>query len=408
MTVKTVSNNWNVSLQIAASLLEEWSENNPKSSLHKDYLVKGVDRNGNAIITIVPETKVASLTKKLKTSVKVLHGIEKKSESSSRKLRIPEYEESLVIKLELNGGERKMETPQKQIQEVREIKGKDMIPKKNIFIASVTAGTSKSNEHIMKKSIFESSSKKNGSIETKPNVVDKVSTKSPKKSDSFKKESPKKKEMSKNSIASFFGAGKPKATTASNGIQIKSETKSPTTTDEPSPANIKPEVKSSPKLSVESSPKPMKKETASQSLKRTISQINGGSDSSDTENVSKPSTTPSTKIKPTRKRASKTSTNHETGNAKKRSRVMAIVDSDSSDEGEENDAKINNAKNVEIKKGVSTTKSVNSKGIKTEEPSNGQPGKKFKAKRIVSRSYEDEDGFISKISVLLECLFLIF
>lgn len=74
---KLISNNWDVPVNIAASVLGEWiAKQKEHDNFAKEYLVRGTDENSNGLITIVPEKMLIPLKRKLKNVSIMLHSIE--------------------------------------------------------------------------------------------------------------------------------------------------------------------------------------------------------------------------------------------------------------------------------------------------------------------------------------------
>lgn len=52
VNISDVSNNWNISHRDSETLLLEWIETNKNKSLSKEFLIRGVEKNGNCVITV--------------------------------------------------------------------------------------------------------------------------------------------------------------------------------------------------------------------------------------------------------------------------------------------------------------------------------------------------------------------
>lgn len=218
-------------------------------------------------------------------------------------------------------------------------------------------------------------------------TIKKESPPTPKKDSPKAKESPKKKDVkkdpAKNSIATFFNNKtntKPTSTVTQNSppVVTKDEPKTPSKLEETVKIE-KPTSKSATKS---------RKETASDSVKRTLADLcDDGSTSEDDRKII-PST-PQEKIKkPSTKRPRKNDSKKQSqnGNARKRSRIVELEDS-SDDES---------LTDTSTKSPLKLTKAGVENGSSPIAKTNGSPSKRHIAKRVVTRTYEDKDGFIRK------------
>lgn len=52
VNISDVSNNWNISHRDSEAVLLEWIETNKNKTLSKEFLIRGVDKSGNGVITV--------------------------------------------------------------------------------------------------------------------------------------------------------------------------------------------------------------------------------------------------------------------------------------------------------------------------------------------------------------------
>lgn len=52
VNISDVSNNWNISHRDSEAILLEWIETHKKQQLNKEFLIRGVDKSGNCVITV--------------------------------------------------------------------------------------------------------------------------------------------------------------------------------------------------------------------------------------------------------------------------------------------------------------------------------------------------------------------
>lgn len=218
--------------------------------------------------------------------------------------------------------------------------------------------------------------------------------KSPKKV-SPKKESPKEatKPAPAKGIASFFAA-KPATT---NGTKKPEETKkekiSPEVkTEKESPKVVEkkktPETKEEKKKPVSSDKKTKtnKKQENLNSLKRTLDEINGSEESGE-ETI--PGTPQEKKVVQNRKRSRPTKA------TKKEAKRIVVVESSSDEEMEVTPAK----DDVEV---IKEEPEIDVNKNESKKPENGSK-KRCIRKRMVQKTYEDEDGYFSELNLIFVC-----
>lgn len=93
VTLKTVSNNYQVSNVVAKDILSKWLSQNDKKlkDLVKEFLIQGINTKGMPAISVVSESKKDLLEKKWKNFSTWLYSIETKSNSKSLDLP-PKFE----------------------------------------------------------------------------------------------------------------------------------------------------------------------------------------------------------------------------------------------------------------------------------------------------------------------------
>lgn len=57
VNIMDVSNNWNVSHRDSEKLLLDWIAKNKNRRLNSEFLVRGVDKDGNCVITVIRQYK---------------------------------------------------------------------------------------------------------------------------------------------------------------------------------------------------------------------------------------------------------------------------------------------------------------------------------------------------------------
>lgn len=391
-----LSNTWSIPLTEAIARLETFAKKNVDQDLQREFLVRGISKGYTAVVTVVPETRIKAYENKLDSFTKSIFSVSKKRSSFATqtfKLEAPQ-----VINLPLDCGSRPVIVH--VIPDARPAMEKDK--KKNIF---AVPGNSKKAEDV-KKAAPESKStpqEKTPQKQASSPEKGKASSATKKSAEKTVKGKPvAKPQLGKGSIASFFGQ---KA-----AVSPPTEKKAEAERDSPKTDPVKMEVaveeakvqekpkptKKVPKVEPESPkapPPPKAKETPAtdeSSRKRNLSS-DRGSDDKKKKNKSSPE-------EPSSKKAKK---EVKTKKVEKRSRIMAICDSDSSgDEG--TSAKQPQAVSDEEEApavAVKAKKAAKEAEKKASPDENRNPvNKKRKATRKVTKSYQDEDGFIRESS----------
>lgn len=426
MSVKTISNNWDLSAQDSLKLLEKWLElhKNKMNDLNTEYVVRGTSEKGNPVIAVLfslmhPEFLLSSVIiiyffifqqivsykklKKLDTVLakhqKTLYAVE--TSSNSRRLNVSRNIEIKCTNLIL-------------ASELREVKGMPFVPTpatKSLPVKSIpteSASTSNgkvetipsskpqktTNSSASVSTMFANQQKKNDAKVEAQVKVEKTSPTTSGQVAPSVKESPKKKGINKKvvngkgSISSFFNA-KPNvsSTKPQKSIEITSPPSDPEVKKPGSPIESLPVKNREKVIDMSAKEIPKKKlETPLKNRKRTISD-------SDSETIpNTPDTETISQIKKKTKPAAK-KTVKQKPNAKKRSRIIALADSSEEDEPtvEEEPAE----KFIKFDEEDSPKKENTNLTNKTVTQESGVK-KKRKAKRMITQTKEDEDGYMSK------------
>jgi len=189
VNISDVSNNWNISHRDSETVLLEWIETNKKQTLNKEFLIRGVDKSGNCVITVLPENKLDDVQKKFEKFCYSLYSVELASKSNAKRLNVAKLNECKWINLPSKHFERDIVVKPLPIESVKHVE-EPATSKKGI------------------KSMFSaSSSGKKPEVKQEIETVDiKAEKETPKKQSPKKKESVKTPKMAsgKASISSFF------------------------------------------------------------------------------------------------------------------------------------------------------------------------------------------------------------
>lgn len=369
VSVNTISNNWDVPMKQGQELLEEWVELQKGKDFTKEYLIRGIDFSGNCFISIVSDKKLDFVKSKMEKIVCNLYSIE--TSSNSKRLEVQDLVEVKMMNLVIKTEERDQEAipePEPVREEVKPV------------------------VKVIKPSMF-------APVKKEEKASKKVSP---------KKESPKEtlKPVASKGIASFFSA-KPSTTTDSKKTEetkkedVKIEKTIPKVIDKkksPEPKVIEkkktPETKEEKKKPVSSDKKSKtnKKTENLNSLKRTLAEING-SDESDEETI--PGTPQEKKVVQNKKRSRPAkSTKTESKNTKR----IVTVDS-SSDEEMEVTVADDDVEEIKEEPEIDVNKNESKKA------ENGAK-KRCIRKRMVQKTYEDDDGYFSELNQFLLLFFI--
>ncbi|XP_055304890.1 uncharacterized protein LOC129569757 [Sitodiplosis mosellana] len=358
VTVAYISNTWNIPNKDGEVILEKWLKNyTDDRSIVKEYLIRGNDTNGNAIITVIPEKSLAKVEKICPKFTKTLYSIEIGS-INGKSLNVHEPAANKFISLKLNSNPRNVKVHEIVVPQAEKSIKKESEPPKKTNLFGVAA--SKQAEKKEVKTV------KNESGSSKEAKVKEEKT-SPKKQ-SPKKNQPPSKAQSSKSIASFFGSkpssSKSNATKADKSVsEATSKIESVTIKDEPV-------------------------EETSSGTKNTQKRFH--SNTSDSNEDAK-----SAEKKQTKKKMKLEPKSH-------RSRVMQLCDSSSDEESTTNgkdsqDEPMDTEEEVVVKK-EKENKTPSPEKMTSNKVNGSSSGKRrAKVKKTVTRTYEDEDGFINTV-----------
>lgn len=381
-----VANNWNVSLAEGSIRLELFSKKHESEDLYKEFLVRGVASKEKTVITVIPEAKVKAYQNKLDSFSKTLFAVAKRFPCN----KTPYYklEPTKVIRFPLDLGPLKTRAVH-VIPPPRPVMEKEK--KKNIFAAP--AGGSKKAAKAEKKPEAKKSPEEQKPYDATPKkeeTATKASSstkKSPAKRSNAKGKQIPKVQMGKGSISSFFGQKTSPESAAGSATQPKKESP-PSQVQMAKKVEPKKEEKKSPIIQKKSpiAEKPIAKEVADDATrKRNLSSDRGSESDKKNKSMEEPSSKKAKKEVKTKK-------------VEKRSRIMAICDSDSSD-GETPVVGKHGREDSEEEADPKPSKKppMEQKKASPDENRNPAAKKRLKATRKVTKSYEDEDGFIRTV-----------
>lgn len=92
VSLKTISNNWDVPSDVASLVLLKWLDQNQKKvkNLVTEFVVRGSDKIGGYRISVVPVETKDALQTKWTNFCSMLYSVE--SRTNTRKLDLPDYE----------------------------------------------------------------------------------------------------------------------------------------------------------------------------------------------------------------------------------------------------------------------------------------------------------------------------
>ncbi|XP_065073862.1 DNA polymerase delta subunit 3 [Ochlerotatus camptorhynchus] len=404
ISVRSISNNYGLNFLDAVKILQQWlDKNGTKANLVKEFIVRGFDpKQGGAFITVVNEKKLKVVQSKVSRISSVLYAVEVAAESS-RKLVIPEEQEFSVINLPLRSDKRDVHvfTPAANPPPAAAaaVKQESKSKIKSMF----AAGASKPKQESPKPDTVKEEKQSPPAATGKKDTAKATSPqKSPSKGSPSKKKDAKKAVSGKASIASFFsnkpGASKPMPVASagsSAAVEVKKEKESPKEAKEPK----KEERMTNGKR--EDTPR----------WKRMIS------DESDGDDVIP--NTPQAKKEPAKKGGRKTLALKKKGTSKanpsKRSRILQVVDSSEEEEEEEDETRnlsepeerlikfdVDESEDAEMKDDEDAEeKKKKEQQLSPEKPvendSNSLNRKRAKVKKLVTKNYMDEEGYMTTI-----------
>ncbi|XP_031622883.1 DNA polymerase delta subunit 3 [Contarinia nasturtii] len=357
VSLVTISNNWNVPNKDGEIILEKWLKTySGDRKIAKEYLIRGVDLNGNVIITVVSEKNLSKVEKMCPKFTKILYSIEIGS-LNGKSLNITEPASNKYVSLKLKSARRNIKV--NPIIVDKSIKKEVIPPKKANPFGTFQSKASQSKEA------------KPDSASSSKDAKVKEEKVSPKQSSPKKKQPPSKAQQGKSSISSFF-ASKPTSSNASKADKLVAD------------ATVKVE-----KVQIKDEPVDV---NTTNDTKAT--QKRPHSNASDSNDDFKATEKKQTKKKPKLEQKSK------------HSRLMQLCDSSS----EEDEASNNKDRSMDIDDEELVVKKE--KENKTPSPektkSNGTPngsssGKhRAKVKKTITKTYVDEDGFVNTVKEVEE------
>lgn len=368
VTISDVSNNWNMSHRDGEQLLLEWIETNKTKSLSKEFLIRGVRKNGNCVITVLAENKLDSVQKKFDKFSYSLYSVELASQSDANRLHAVKVTDCKWINLPLKHVERDVVVKPLPIPHVEKPTHVEKPPhdekpttsKKDI--QSMFAASKPITKTDVKKETEDGEVKTEKETPIKP---------TPKKKEPAKSQ---KAASGKSAISSFFS----KPSTATTGMKKKemdqsvkkelpSPNNSPNLFDDQSSMDVD---KSEENLTDTNSTEDTKESTTKKNSKRSIIDVDDGSDE-----------IPCT---PQDKKKAKKSTK-KTLEKPKHTRIMKIEDSSDDEESHEEQRKLL-ASPVKEKENKTPPKNESAKATEK----NGRR----KGRKTISRTYKDEEGYL--------------
>ncbi|XP_058059803.1 nucleolar protein dao-5-like [Anopheles bellator] len=376
VTVRQISNTWHIDCRQSVEILQRWIDaQSGKSKLSLEYILRGVDRNGNVFMTLANGEKYAKISQKYPGCTKTLYSVEVHSEV--RPLNITADREFAVIKLRLEPEKRQVDQrpppaslPTQPAVSIKQ--GKK--PARNLF-AKVTPKVAEVKET--------KSSPPSVAIKAEPKTSPPSATKTSPKKPSPKKDQTRKPATGKGAISSFFAAKPVQAAAPKPAVDapVKQESEAPYTKPTTVNGDSVPEQKQE------------------HSRKRTIPD----DDEEDDEAI--PNTPQEEKRVAKKKRASKPALQRKKQtNPSKKSRIYELCDSSSDDEETGGGAEqrkerlvefedLTDEQPMEVQEEQTQQKSV-SPEKPTENDSNSANRTRAKVKKPVVRTYQGEDGYM--------------
>jgi len=355
-----ISNNWNVSQKDSETILLEWSrqwiEKNKNKALVKTFFIRGVDKNGNLVISVAVEEKLNVVKEKFDKFSYSLYSVELASKSKGNHVHIEKLSDCKWVNLPLKHVER------------------DIIVK--------PLPVNQAEEPITAKKIPTIKSEVNDEKTPLENVDIKSEKETPKKKESNKTS---KLATGKASITSFFSKQ------ASTSIDVKKEAKSESN-ESPEQCDSSNMFDHQSSMEVDESKENITNHKAveHQTKEEVVEKGNNKRsiiDVDDDSNDEIPGTPQETK-KP------KNSTKKYAEKSSKHTRIMKLEDS--SDEEDNRDEQMKLLASPVKEKEESKTTPQNDL-VKTTEIN-----LKRKAKKTVSRTFKDEDGYLVTTNEVVE------
>uniref|UniRef100_A0A182PTM4 DNA polymerase delta subunit 3 n=1 Tax=Anopheles epiroticus TaxID=199890 RepID=A0A182PTM4_9DIPT len=392
ITTRRISNTWSLDSKQSLEVLQKWidAQKEPKK-LSKEYVVRGVDRNGNVFITLANEEKLEKLSKTYPKCSKMLYAVEVASDV--RPLNVSNDNEISMITLRLDAQKRQIDhapppTAQPTVQ-AAPVKQEPKPTKPNMFSMATKKPSVKE-----EKQSPPAPAKQPAEVKTEPKTVS--PPKASPKTQSPKKDT-KKTVSGKGSISSFFSS-KPAGSSQSAAATPKA---APVKQEPPSP--------SVPPTAVSAETTASKKESKQKKArKRTITD---DEDATEEEEDVIPNTPQEDKKRADKGKKRNTGKpllqRKKMANPSKKSRLLEICDS-SSDEEEldgRQAAEQRKERLVEFEEEMETEQTVEEKKEEVRKPSlspekpvendsNSVNRNRGKVKKLVTKTYTDEEGYL--------------
>lgn len=366
VTIAFISNNWNIPNKNSEVILEKWLKNyQGDRNIVKEYLIRGTDSNGNVIITIVAEKNLPKADEICPNHTRVLYSVEVGS-TNGKSLKIQESAPNKYKCLKLHSEERnfKRNTNGTAHPIEKSIKKESESTKKSSNFFGTIASKSMQPKDVKPDKDVTKDVKVKDEITSPSKVKTSGQAKSPKQSGQAPAKTVKS-QQGKSSIASFFASKPSTSTTTKAEISVLEAT-----------AKIE-------KVKIKDEPITVDSNGTKNTQKRPHSNASDSNEESKSNDKKQPMPSKKKmKLEP------------------KRSRLLQICDS-SSDEDD-----MSNAKDsvMEVEEEVVVKKEKENKTpspVKSEKKnaniSNDSKKRRVKVKKIVTRTYEDEDGFINTV-----------
>uniref|UniRef100_A0A182Y398 DNA polymerase delta subunit 3 n=2 Tax=Anopheles stephensi TaxID=30069 RepID=A0A182Y398_ANOST len=387
ITTRRISNTWSLDSKQALEVLQKWlEEQKGQKKLAVEYVVRGIDKNGNLFFTLANTERMEKVSKTFPRCTKMLYSVE--IASDVRPLNVVNDNEFSVMNIRLNSEKRQIATAATQNPVPKEAPAKpDPKPSKSNMFAMASKAPPVKEE---KRSPPSTPATPSVSVKAEPKTAS--PPKASPKTQSPKKDTKKAVATGKGAISSFFSA-KPGQSAAAAAAAPKAPIKQ----EPPSPAPIKP---------VEKETKPVKKEEKTR--KRTHTDDDDEATEED-EDVIPNTPQEDRKRADGKKRPNKKPLlqRKKTSNPSKKSRILEICDSSSDDEmdGKEaaeqrrerlvefEDEEMGDEPEKETEQ-EETRKPSLSPEKPVENDSNSVNRNRGKVKKLITKTYTDEKGYL--------------
>ncbi|XP_052867303.1 DNA polymerase delta subunit 3 [Anopheles cruzii] len=382
VTVRRISNTWHIDCRQSVEILQQWIDaQSGKSKLSQEYILRGVDPNGNVFMTLANEEKSAKITQKYHGCSKTLYSVEVHSEV--RPLNVTADREFAVIKLRLEPEKRQLDQrpppaalPTQSAVSVKQ----DKKPASNMF-AKVKPNVAEVKEA--------KSSPPSVAIKAEPKTSPPTATKTSPKKPSPKKDQTRKPATGKGAISSFFAAKPPQAAASKPAVDVAVKQESEAST----------EATHSKSTTANGDSVPQQKQEHSR--KRTIPD-----DDEDEDGEAIPNTPQEDKRVAKKKRQSKPVLQRQKQtNPSKKSRIFKLCDSSSDDEetdggAERRKERLVDFEDVTDEQPMEVQEEQKQKSVSPEKPtendSNSANSTRAKVKKPVIKTYL-QDGYMVTI-----------